>query len=130
MNVPRADHACTVIKDKEGTIVKILVAGGVEDLHAPSGLESTEIYDVENKSWEMGPSLFYPTLGSSLVHADKSSPSYVYLVGGCQYYKNGKRRGDCSEVYGLSKHTNDWIRVGDLKQSTINPVALLTPPNF
>ena len=128
MLVPRANHACTDIKDKAGKVVKILVAGGVENVNAQSALESTEVYDVEKKYWKMGPNLFYPTLGSSLVHADKSSPSYVYLLGGCQYDKNGKRRGNCSEVYSLSENTDDWRKVGDLNQPRTDHVALLPSP--
>ena len=130
MNVPRADHACAEIKDEEGKIVQIMVAGGVEDLNDPSPLKTIEVYDVANKTWEMGPNLLYPTLGASLVPSDKSSSACIYLVGGCQYYKNGTRRGSCSEVYTLSEGANHWNIFGNLKQSRINPIAVLKPPDF
>ena len=130
MNVPRADHACTEVKDEDGKIVQVMVAGGVEDVNAPSPLETIEVYDVENKHWEMGPNLLYPTLGSSLVPSHKSSAAFIYLLGGCQYYKNGKRRGNCSEVYTLSEGNNHWNIIGNLKQSRINHIAVLNPPDF
>ena len=51
----RVAPGCCEIKDNAGNIVKILVAGG--HLGTAPFLETTEIYDVAQKTWTNGPDL-------------------------------------------------------------------------
>ena len=125
LNIPRANHACTDVKDKSGKIEKIMVAGGIGNMNAESPLDNTEIYIPKHTSWKMGSSLPQPTTGASLVHVEKPLPSRILLIGGCQYNPNGKRESDCSEVYALNENSSNWINVGKLKKSRIDSVSLL-----
>ena len=82
INIPRANHACKWIGDKIGGITMLLIAGGVGNPAKP--LDSTEIYDIKNRYWKMGPRLPYPTVGASFAFAKSPYDSSSLLVGGCQ----------------------------------------------
>ena len=109
MNVPRANHACTWIKDNSGNIKELLVTGGVGKPLFYSALDTTEIYSMKYEYWKMGPRLPYPLVGASLVIPQKSEDSKVFLVGGCQYNDDEERVGQCKKVLVL---TNSSLRNG------------------
>ena len=125
LSVPRANHDCTYVKDKKGNIEQIFVTGGVGNTNAESALDTSEIFDLEDTSCKIGPSLPHATTWATLVHVEKTSPPRILLIGGCQYNKNGNRRGPCTEVYSLAENSNRWINAGNLKKSRIDPVALI-----
>ena len=127
MNVPRANHACTWIKDKSGNIKELLVTGGVGNPLFYSALDTTEIYSMKYGYWKMGPRLPYPLVGASIVTPQKSEDSKVFLVGGCQYNVDEERVGQCKKVLMLTNRSSkEWTEIGSLSKSRIDAVAIFT----
>ena len=125
MNVPRANHACTWIKDGSGNIKELLVTGGVGKPLFYSALDSTEIYSKKYGYWKMGPRLPYPVVGASLVIPEKSAYANVFLVGGCQYNDDEERVGQCTEILMLTNSSSkEWTEIGSLQKSRIDAVAI------
>ena len=124
LKIPRANHACTEVKDKNGNVKKIFVAGGVGDMNANTALDTTEIYNPRDTSWKIGPSLPYPTTGAALVNIRRTSLARIVLIGGCQYDKSGERKTPCTTVYALDETFKTWMITGNLRKSRIDPVAL------
>ena len=125
MNVPRANHACTWIKDKSGNIKELLVTGGVGKPLFYSAMDTTEIYSMEYGYWKMGPRLPYPVVGASLVIPEKSAYANVFLVGGCQYNDDEERVGQCKEILVLTNSSSkEWTEIGSLSKSRIDAVAI------
>ena len=126
MNVPRANHACTWIKDNSGNIKELLVTGGVGKPLFYSALDTTEIYSMKYGYWKMGPRLPYPVVGASLVIPEKSAYANVFLVGGCQYNDDEERVGQCTEILMLTNSSSkEWTEIGSLSESRIDAVAIL-----
>ena len=125
MNVPRANHACTWIKDNSGNIKELLVTGGVGKPLFYSALDTTEIYSMKYGYWKMGPRLPYPVFGASLVIPEKSAYANVFLVGGCQYNDDEERVGQCKKVLVLTNSSSkEWTEIGSLSKSRIDAVAI------
>ena len=125
MNVPRANHACTWIKDHSGNIKELLVTGGVGKPLFYSALDTTEIYSIKYGYWKMGPRLPYPVVGASLVIPKKSAYANVFLVGGCQYNDDEERVGKCTEILVLANSSSkEWTEIGSLQKSRIDAVAI------
>ena len=125
MNVPRANHACTCIKDSSGNIKELLVTGGVGKPLFYSALDTTEIYSMKYGYWKMGPRLPYPVVGASIVTPQKSEDSKVFLVGGCQYNVDEERVGQCKKVLMLTNRSSkEWTEIGSLSKSRIDAVAI------
>ena len=125
MNVPRANHACTCIKDSSGNIKELLVTGGVGKPLFYSALDTTEIYSMKYGYWKMGPRLPYPVVGASLVIPEKSAYANVFLVGGCQYNDDEERVGQCTEILMLTNSSSkEWTEIGSLQKSRIDAVAI------
>ena len=127
MNVPRANHACTWIKDNSGNIKELLVTGGVGKPLSYSALDTTEIYSIKFGYWKMGPRLPFPVVGASIVTPQKSEDSKVFLVGGCQYNVDEERVGQCKTVLMLTNRSSkEWTEIGSLSKSRIDAVAIFT----
>ena len=125
MNVPRANHACTWIKDNSGNIKELLVTGGVGKPLSYSALDTTEIYSIKYGYWKMGPRLPFPVVGASIVTPQKSEDSKVFLVGGCQYNVDEERVGQCKTVLMLTNRSSkEWTEIGSLSKSRIDAVAI------
>ena len=125
MNVPRANHACTWIKDNSGNIKELLVTGGVGKPLSYSALDTTEIYSIKYGYWKMGPRLPFPVVGASIVTPQKSEDSKVFLVGGCQYNDDEERVGQCKNVLVLTDSSfKEWTEIGSLSKSRIDAVAI------
>ena len=125
MNVPRANHACTWIKDNSGNIKELLVTGGVGKPLRYGALDTTEIYSMKYGHWKMGPRLPYPLVGASLVIPQKYEDSKVFLVGGCQYNVDEERVGQCKTVLMLTNRSSkEWTEIGSLSKSRIDAVAI------
>ena len=135
MKHARYFHSCTEIEDENGKVTKILVVGGVKGpkvvvygkimIGKPDMkyADSSEIYDVEKKVWQMGPKLNQPIFKSTLVTSPASKIYSAYLIGG----HNGKE--GISRIYGIKKDLSKWNLIGYMGQARYSHFALNIIPN-
>ena len=107
MKDARKYHSCLLL-NKE-----IFVAGGGK---------TTEIFNLQSRKWRSGPDL-PETIGlSQLVKAQPSSQYAAFLIGGGKDYSNAY-----SDIYGLTKDFNSFIKIGNLKTARYGHVAMVLP---
>ena len=123
----RSDHACLLIDQKE-----IIVVGGSGDGDYVGGtyksnyLTSSEIFNLKERTWRPGPSLFFGTNGAQFVKAKNGSKYMAYIMGGLGDSDNSLY----SAVYGLSNDVKWFEKIGDLKKQRLGHVAFLLPDNI
>ena len=80
MRVSRHAPACNVIKDDNGIITKVFVAGG---WNTDAGyMKSTEIYDLSDDSWTDGPDFGSAIYESKMITAPSSSSYAAFIMTG------------------------------------------------
>ena len=107
MKEVRIGHSCLLL-NKE-----IFVAGGYNT-------KTTEIFNLQSRTWRSGPKLPEKIFASQLVIAQPSSKYAAFLIGGT-YYRT------ISDIFALSKNYKRFIKIGDLKTARRNHVAMVLP---
>ena len=106
-------HSCLLL-DKE-----IFVAGGIVEDYI--GTNKTEIFNLQSNTWRSGPDLPRKIYSFQLVKARPSSQYAAFYIGGGYYDEV------YSDIYGLTKDLNSFIKLGDLKTSRFSHVAMELP---
>ena len=107
MITPRVGAACCEIKDDDGQITKILVAGGYSGTEK---LKTTEIYDLSQETWTSGPALDSKIHNSRLVSAPSGSSYAAYILTGLRDTDNQK------DINGISKDLLQWKKLGSIER--------------
>jgi len=106
MRVTRSWHSCLLI-DKE-----ILVVGGYLE-------KTTEIFNLQNRTWRSGPDLPKEIYSSQLVKAEPSSKYAAFLIG-------GKEDEDTiSDIIAVTKDFKSFIKIGELKTARHSHLAMM-----
>ena len=120
----RRSHACVEIRNTDGKIAKVLVAGGTVSTMA---LRSTEIFDVLTGKWFDGPELPSAYEEASVVPGPPTSKHAAILVGGTaripvtwEYYIS---------ILAISNDLTEWKLIGTFKKLREGHVGLIIPPN-
>ena len=108
MQETRSYHSCLLLNKQ------ILAAGGF-------GTKTTEIFSLQSNMWRSGPDLPRKIYSFQLVKARPSSQYAAFLIGGGYYDEV------YSDIYGLTKDLNSFIKLGDLKTSRFSHVAMELP---
>ena len=106
MREKRYAHSCLLL-NKE-----VFVAGG-------RGTTTTEILNLQRRTWRPGPNLPKEIGYSQLVMARTSSKYSAFLIGGYNY------PNAYSDIFGLSKNYNSFVKVGNLKTTRRGHVAMV-----
>ena len=124
LKIARAQHSCTTIKDPNDESVKILVAGGT--IEGSVGTKSVEILDMNNQTWNEGPTLPFKTSLSQLI---QDGIGGALLVGGRAVIDSQAKR--LTSILHLSSNLRDWKKLGrDMKIGRASHVAMLIPEKF
>lgn len=113
MKQARYDHTATLLLSG-----RVLVAGGVLDAEGEIILDSTELYDPEQGTWEAKDPMSY---ARSRHTATLLLPSGKVLVAG------GTSSGSTSEAEESSTEGSSWTPVGQLRQARLGHAAALLP---
>ena len=106
---------CIVVKDE------IILVGGYKK--EPYGRQTSEIFNIQKRSWRQGPDLPYGLYGSQTVKAKEGMKYIAYLIGGI----NGKTT---TTIYGLTNDLERFEDIGNILQARYNHVALAIPENI
>ena len=106
MREKKGDHSCLLL-NKE-----IFVTGG-------AFRKTTEIFNLQNRTWRSGPDLPKEIGYSQLIMARPSSQYSAFLIGGYNY------PNAYSEIFGLSKNYKSFIKIGNLKTTRRGHVAMV-----
>ena len=106
MKETRSSHSCLLL-NKE-----IFVAGGWS--------ETTEIFNLQSRTWRSGPDLPKKISYSQLVKAQPSSKYAAFLMG-------GSSSNALSDIFALSKSFKSFIKIGNLKTARSDHVAMVIP---
>ena len=109
MKETRSDHSCLLL-NKE-----IFVAGGYYT-------KTTEIFNLQSKTWRSGPELPKEIENSQFVKAQPSSKYSAFLTGGSKDYISS-----FSDIFALSKNFKSVIKIGNLKTARYGHVAMVLP---
>ena len=115
----RSGHACLLIDQKE-----IIVVGGSDD--NGNYLKSSEIFNLKERTWRTGPSLFFGTFGAQVVNARNGSIYKAYVMGGI----GDSAHSLYSTVYGLSTDLEWFEMIGKMKKQRHEHAAFLLPDNI
>ena len=106
MRVTRSWHSCLLL-NKE-----ILVVGGYLE-------KTTEIFNLQNRTWRSGPELPKEIYSSQLVKAAPSSQYAAFLIG-------GKEDEDTiSDIIAVTKDLKSFIKIGELKTARYSHLTML-----
>ena len=108
MKESRWGHSCVVVDNQ------IIVVGGLE---GSNYLKTSEIFNIQNKSWRSGPGLPKGISDAQLVKAREGMRYSAYLIGG-------------SSIYGLTKDLKRFDKIGDLEKARSSHVALTIPEDI
>ena len=115
MRERREYHSCLLL-NKE-----IFVAGGW-------GRKTTEIFDLQSKTWRSGPDLPKEIYISQLVKAQPSLKYSAFLIGGYGHVGHGEYGGQpnaISDIFALTKNYESFIKIGNLKTKRVGHVAMV-----
>ena len=126
MNQARYNHACATLRDEDGIITTIVVAGGylgyISGVHRY--LRTVELLTVGNRTFTTKcddlPQLIY--YGAVVAANPRDKSTLAYFVGGYNSI-------NLSSIYALSRNLT-WTDAGNLKQARRQHVALAPPPGF
>ena len=122
MRVSRHAPACNVIKDDNGIITKVFVAGG---WNTDAGyMKSTEIYDLSDDSWTDGPDFGSAIYESKMITAPSSSSYAAFIMTGL---RDADRQKD---IDGISKDLTQWTKLGSIEAERAAATVLMIPPNM
>ena len=110
MREARAIHSCLLI-NKE-----IFVVGGYY-------MKTTEIFNLQSRTWRSGPDLPKEICYSQLVKAQPSSQYSAFLIGGDRRHHPNA----ISDIFALTKDYKSFIKIGDLKNARFDYVAMVLP---
>lgn len=110
MKETRYGHSCLLL-NKE-----IFVAGG-------NLRKTTEIFDLQSKTWRSGPDLPKEIYYSQLVKAQPSSQYAAFFIGGGKW--DGNNWNAISEIFGLTKNYESFKKIGNLKTARQSHVAMV-----
>ena len=111
----RWGHSCLLL-NKE-----ILVAGGYMK-------KTTEIFNLQTRTWRSGPDLPKEIYISQLVKAQPSSRYSAFLIGGFGHVGHGEYGGQpnaISDIFALTKNYESFIKIGNLKTKRVGHVAMV-----
>ena len=114
MKERRRRHSCVVVEDQ------IIVVGGWDGTY----LKTSEIFNIQNRSWRSGPELPKGIVYAQLVKAREGMKYSAYLIGG----ETGSNY--LSSIYGLTKDLKKFDKIGDLKKARFGHVALTIPEDM
>ena len=132
LNTGRKDHACTSIKDEDGNVTSVLIAGGYEEAYAKTYgyLKSTEIFHTNEGFWKFGPDLVRGSNEALLIDTGPSTSHIALLMGG--YVSRGpiKDQGNweaSSYIYRLNRFSYQWEKMGNLRKKRNDATAVHVP---
>ena len=107
MKETRWGHSCLLLDNE------VFVVGG-------RGRKTTEIFNLQSRTWRSGPDLPKAIHNSQLVKSLPSSQYSAFLIGGYDYYNNAS-----SYIFALSKNFKRFITIGNLKTARKKHVAMV-----
>ena len=105
-------HTCVVVEDQ------IIVVGGLD---GSNYLKTSEIFNIQDRSWRSGPELPKGIGWAQLVKAREGMRYSAYLIGG----EDGS--SVLSSIYGLTKDLERFVKIGDLEKARSSHVAFTIP---
>jgi len=95
-------------------------------------LTSSEIFNLNDRTWRPGPSLFFGTVfyGTPFVNAKNGSIYKAYIMGGLGDSDIYTDMSLFSAVYGLRNDLKYFEKIGDLKKQRLGHAAFLLPDNI
>ena len=123
MKRKRLEYACSEIRDKEGRVVTIVVAGGWDPNFQAQ--DSVEILTLATMTFQDGTNLPVGIAFHSLTTA--STQEAVYLIGGWPSDSGAA----LSSIYMWDlNNTHEWKLIGNIKKKRYLHVALSIPNNL
>ena len=120
----RYDHSCLMIDQYE-----LMVVGGSSGGYSGVYLNSSEIFNLKEKTWIRGPDLQEGIKGAQFVKA-KSGFEYIgYVIGG-RKDNGGNKVTDSSTIFGLTQDRKDFKEIGDLHKARSDHVAFVLPESI
>ena len=121
MTQKRRGHSCLMLSEYE-----LMVLGGyggrtLDGRKRTEFLNSSEIFNLKEKTWNQGPDLETPLTNAQFLKAKPGSKYLAYVIGG---YGDG---GHSSAIFGLSQDKNEFKKIGDLKIPRSHHVAFVLP---
>ena len=114
MKETRWGHSCLLLNNE------VFVAGG-------RGRKTTEIFNLQSRTWRSGPDLPKAIYNSQLVKAHPSSQYAAFLIGGLDKFGHSKVYCD---IFALTKNYESFIKIGNLKTVRAAHVAMVLSDEF